>query len=196
MLTTFLFSFLISTNLPETRWEKLPARENLVEFRLFYPFIETRNFVRNEAVYHARKASHIGLGLALSYRFFFTGIVGVVIEPHAWFTNLKINDVKVYGGGGSIEGGLVIRPLRYNYFDPTLSAMGGIGLFKSGAEVPARAAYPLSLLGSFNVLKDPGDYGDETLAMALTFGYTKYFEMIPSLRSYIYELGIAIRGSF
>jgi len=125
--------------------------------------------------------------------------LGVVMNPNAWI--LRVRHVPTDDKGLisviAMEGGLSFRFFPKNYFDPTLSALGGFGRAGTTASnMGSKMVFPLSGRLGANLYRTQERFGDPTLALH-AFGAAKYYlSQHGSFKPLVFEFGLAFRGSF
>lgn len=170
-------------------WAVINPSNQIVDFRLFYPFIS----IKDPSVRVSQKNY---LGLSIPYLFFPTLHFGVVLEPSLLVVPVARGDSKVKYFVASANAGGVVRFLPTNWFDPMIQCSGGIGASDAGHLVDLRTSFPISTRLSLNLYSINDQYQDNTLALTASSSFFYVANSIDIVNSTGYDIGLALRGSF
>lgn len=168
---------------------EMSFRERQIDFTFFYPgiFIESAQVKRRQKV---------AAGVGLSYQYYFNGTLGIVLYPWVWFTPIRFDGKKTMIYSTGAQAGMSLRLAPFNYFDPTVFALGGIGYTDERSKLKGSTIFPTTALASISLYRDTNRFRDSNLALVAFGGYSYVFDQLPLISQSMYHAGLAFRGSF
>ncbi len=163
--------------------------DRIIDFAVGYPLVQLKDGVERRQWGTA--------GFTFTYHLYFFENFGWSVGPHAWFVPARIADKKAMIFAFGIESGPSVRLFPDNYFDPTISALGGADLTDAGKSVKRKIAYPVGGRLGINLFRESSRYQDSGLALNFSTTARYYFNPIPNtIKPLMFDFNLAFRGSF